>query len=128
MCVFSLVLAYVNVYTFMCICMFLYVYVFAKGVHICVTVNMCRQGVGVSCVLVCRRSRMLSRLQLGPNCNSPCPVQKTGASHLQAKWLYPGDANLHRGQQQHEQQGDETGYRHAHRAWLSIRTGSTWYF
>ena len=36
-----------------------------QGVHICVTVSMCRRGVGVSCVLVCRRPWMLSRLQLG---------------------------------------------------------------
>ena len=30
MCVFSLVLAYVSGYIFVCICMFLYVYVFTK--------------------------------------------------------------------------------------------------
>ena len=56
-------------------------------------------------------------------------MQKTArASHLQAKWPYPEDINLHLGQQQHEQQGDEMGYRQAHPAWLSIRTGSTRYF
>ena len=33
--------------------------------YICVTVSMCRQGVGVSRVLVCRKPWMLSRLQLG---------------------------------------------------------------
>ena len=44
----------------------MYVHVCVRqGVHICVTVSMCRQGVGVSCVLVCRRPWMLSRLQLG---------------------------------------------------------------
>ena len=36
-----------------------------QRVHILVTVSMCRRGVGVSCVLVCRRPWMLSRLQLG---------------------------------------------------------------
>ena len=36
-----------------------------QGVHVCVTVSMYRQGVGVICVLVCRRPWMLSRLQLG---------------------------------------------------------------
>ena len=50
------------------------------------------------------------------------------ASHLQAKWPYPEDINLHLGQQQLEQQGDETGYWLAHHAWLSIRTGSARYF
>ena len=67
MCVFSLVLACVSGYIFVCICMFLYV--FTKG---CIFVSLsvcadreCRQGVGVSCVLVCRRPWMLSRLQLG---------------------------------------------------------------
>ena len=64
MCVFSLVLAYVSVY----ICMRIYMDVLVcvcQGVQICVTVSMCRWGVGVSCVLVCRRPWMLSRLQLG---------------------------------------------------------------
>ena len=66
MCVFSLVLAYVSgyilfyvhIYVLVCVCVH-------HGVHICVTVSMCRWGVGVSCVLVCRRPWMLSRLQLG---------------------------------------------------------------
>ena len=48
----------VHVYVLVCVCV-------CKGVYICVTVSMCRQGVGVSCVLVCRRPWMLSRLQLG---------------------------------------------------------------
>ena len=63
------------------------------------------------------------------NCDGPCPVQKTArASHLQVKWpLYPEDLNLDFDQQQQEQQGDETGYRHTCRDWLSIRTGSTRY-
>ena len=64
MCVFSLVLAYVSVY----ICVRIYMDVLVcvrQGVQICVTVSMCRWGVGVSCVLVCRRPWMLSRLQLG---------------------------------------------------------------
>ena len=73
-CVFSLVLAYVSGYIFVCICMFLYVYVSLARVwrqswspvkSVCVTVSMCRRGVGVGCVLVCRRPWMLSRLQLG---------------------------------------------------------------
>ena len=45
-------------YVLVCVCVH-------QGVHICVTVSMCRWGVGVSCVLVCRRPWMLSRLQLG---------------------------------------------------------------
>ena len=45
-------------YVLVCVCV-------RQGVQICVTVSMCRQGVGVSCVLVCRRPWMLSRLQLG---------------------------------------------------------------
>ena len=84
-----------------------------QGVHICVTVSMCRSGVGVSCVLVCRRPWMLSRLQL-----------ETAVVHVHCR----KDINLHLHQQQHEQQGDETGYRHVHPAWLSIITGSTSYF
>ena len=47
-----------DIYVLLCVCV-------CQGVHICVTVSMCRQGVGVSCVLVCRRPWMLSRLQLG---------------------------------------------------------------
>ena len=48
------------------LCAYMYVLVCVRqGVHICVTVSMCRRGVGVSCVLVCRRPWMLSRLQLG---------------------------------------------------------------
>ena len=42
-----------------CMCMCL-----PRG-HICVIVSMCRWGVGVTCVLVCRKPWMLSRLQLG---------------------------------------------------------------
>ena len=48
----------VHMYVLVCVCV-------CQGVHICVTVSMCRRGVGVSCVLVCRRPWMLSRLQLG---------------------------------------------------------------
>ena len=48
----------VHMYVLVCVCV-------RQGVHICVTVSMCRQGVGVRCVLVCRRPWMLSRLQLG---------------------------------------------------------------
>ena len=46
----------VHMYVLVCVC---------QGVHTCVTVSMCRRGVGVNCVLVCRRPWMLSRLQLG---------------------------------------------------------------
>ena len=63
-CVFSLLLAYVSGYTLFYVHMYVLVCVH-QGVHICVTVSMCRRGVGVSCVLVCRRPWMLSRLQLG---------------------------------------------------------------
>ena len=48
----------VHMYVLVCVCVH-------QGVHICVTVSMCRWGVGVSCVLVCRKPWMLSRLQLG---------------------------------------------------------------
>ena len=124
MWMFSLVLACMSVciymYVLVCVCV-------RQGVHICVTVSMCRRGMGVSCVFVCRRPWMLSRP--AGNCSGPCPAQKTArASHLQAKWPYPEDINLHLGQQQHEQQDDETGYPHGHCAWLSVRTGSTRYF
>ena len=34
------------------------------------------------------------------------------------------DVSLHLGQQQPEQQGFGAGYRHTHRPWLPIRTGS----
>ena len=47
----------VHIYFLVCVCV-------CQGVHTCVTVSMCRRGVGVSCVLVCRRPWMLSRLQL----------------------------------------------------------------
>ena len=52
------------------ICVHIYKYVLVRvcvrqGVPVCVNVSMCRWGVGVSCVLVCRRPWMLSRLQLG---------------------------------------------------------------
>ena len=49
---------FVHMYVLVCVTV-------RQGVHICVTVSMCRRGVGVSCVLVCRRPWMLSRLQLG---------------------------------------------------------------
>ena len=63
MCVFSVDLCQhihicVHMYVLVCVCV-------RQGVHICVTVSMCRWGVGVICVLVCRRPWMLSRLQLG---------------------------------------------------------------
>ena len=65
MCVFSLVLAYVSEYIFY-VHMYVLICVYVRQwVHICVAVSMCRWGVGVSCVLVCRRPWMLSRLQLG---------------------------------------------------------------
>ena len=61
MCVFSLVLAYVSVYiymcTYVCSCMCM---CSPRGAYLCHC-----QYVGVSCVFVCRRPRMLSRLQLG---------------------------------------------------------------
>ena len=54
MCVFSSVLACVSGYIFVCISNVLACVCVHQGVHICVTVSMCRQGVGVSCVLVCQ--------------------------------------------------------------------------
>ena len=66
MCVFSLVLAYVSGYILFYVHMYVLVCVcVCQRVHIRVTVGMCRWGVGVSCVLVCRRPRILSRLQPG---------------------------------------------------------------
>ena len=65
MCVFSWVLACFSIYIFVCTYYVLVCVCVCQGVHICVTVSMCRWGVGVICVLVCRRPRMLSRLQLG---------------------------------------------------------------
>ena len=53
-----------SVYTYLCAYVLVCVGV-RQGMYICVTVSMCRQEVGVSCVLVCRRPWMLSRLQLG---------------------------------------------------------------
>ena len=107
--------------------MFLYVYVFTKGC-IFVSLSVCAGGEWGSVVCLCVEGPGCSP-DLAGNCNGACPVQKTArASHLQAKWPYSEDINLHLGQQQHEQQGDETGYPHVHRAWLSIRTGSTWFF
>ena len=55
-----------SVYTYICVHMYVLLCVCVRqGVHICVTVSMCRRGVGVCCVLVCRRPWLLSRLQLG---------------------------------------------------------------
>ena len=48
----------VHMYVLVCVCVH-------QGVRICVTVSMCRRELAVSCVLVCRRPWMLSRLQLG---------------------------------------------------------------
>ena len=83
MCVFSLVSAYIHIcvhmYILVCVCV-------CQGVPICVTVSMCRWGVGVSCVLVCRRPWMLSRLQLGAAMVHVQCRKTAGASHLQAKW------------------------------------------
>ena len=101
-----------HVYVLVCVCV-------GQGVPICVTVSMCRQGSGGQlCACV---QKALDALQTpAGNCSGPCPVQKTArASHLQAKWPYPEDIKRHLGQQQHEHQGDETGYQHVHRAWLS---------
>ena len=106
---FSLVLAYVSVYIFVCICMFLYVYAFAKGC-IFVSLSVCAGGEWGSIVCLCVECPDALQTSAG-NCNGPCPVLKTAeASHLQAKWPYPEDIKRHLGQQQHEQQGDETGY------------------
>ena len=104
---------------YVCVCV-------RQGVHIPVTVSMCRQGVG-SVVCLCVE---------GPGCSPDFSWQlqwsmssaEGNKSKPQAKWPYPEDIKRHLGQQQHEQQGDETGYQHVHCAWLSIRTGSTRYF
>ena len=52
MCVFSLVLAYVSGYIFVCICMLLCVYVFAKGC-IFVSLSVCAGGEWGSAVCLC---------------------------------------------------------------------------
>ena len=51
MCVFSLVLAYVSGYIFVCIYVLVCVCV-CQGVHICVAVSMCRQSGGQLCACV----------------------------------------------------------------------------
>ena len=93
-------MAYVSGYIFVRMCMFLYVYVLAKG---CLFVRMCMflyvyvlakgclfvslsvcagRGVGVSCVLVCRRPWMLSRLQLGTAVvHAQCRKQREQATY-----------------------------------------------
>ena len=103
------------------ICVHMYVLVSVRQGCTFVSLSVCAGGSGgrlCACV-----QKALDALQTSAgNCNGPCPcpVQKTAeASHLQAKWPYPEDINLHLGQQQHEQQGDKTG---------SARTGSTRYF
>ena len=52
MCVFSLALAYVSGYIFVCICMFLYVYVSAKGC-ILVSLSVCAGGEWGTVVCLC---------------------------------------------------------------------------
>ena len=53
-----------------------------QRVHICATVSMCRRGVGVSCVLVCRKPWMLSRLLLGTAMvHVQCGKQKEQATY-----------------------------------------------
>ena len=65
----------VHMYVIVCVCVH-------QGVHICVAVSMCRQGVGVSCVLVCRRPWMFSRLQLGTAVvHVQCRKQKEQATY-----------------------------------------------
>ena len=104
MCVFNLVLAYVSLYIFVCICicicMCVYIYIYVcvcvlvcvcvrQGVHICVTVSMCRRGVVVSCVLVCRRPWMLSRLQLGTAMvHVQCSKSKPPTSRMAIHWRH----------------------------------------
>ena len=51
---------HICVYIYVCSCMCM-----CSPRGACVTVSMCRRGVGGNCVLVCRRPWMLSRLQLG---------------------------------------------------------------
>ena len=81
MCVFSLVLAYVSVYIFVCICMFLYV--FAKGC-IFVSLSVCAGGEWGSVVCLCVE---------GPGCSpdfswelqwSMASAETARASHIQA--------------------------------------------
>ena len=83
MCVFSLVLAYVSGYILFYVHMYVLVCVCVRqGEHICVTVSICRWGVGVSCVLVCRKPRMLSKLQLGTAMvHVPCRKQQEQATY-----------------------------------------------
>ena len=113
---------FVHIYVCSCMCM-----CSPRGAHLC-HCQYVQAGSG-SQLCACVQKALDALQTSAGNCNGPCPVQKTArASHLQAKWPYPEDINLHLGQQQHEQQGDETGCRQVHHAWLSVRTGSTRYF
>ena len=114
------ILICVHMYVLVCVCV-------RQGVHICVTVSMCRQGVGVSCMLVCRRPWMLSRLQLGTAMvHAQCRKQQEQATYkLNGHTLKTSSVTLASSSMS---SSDETGYRHAHHAWLLVRTGSTRYF
>ena len=102
MCVFSSVDTYLCAYVCSCVCS-------PRGTYLCHCQYVQAGSGGQLCACV---QKALDALQTSAgNCNGPCPVQKMArVSHLQAKWPYPEDVNLHLGQQQHEQQGDETGY------------------
>ena len=123
MCVFSLVLVYVSIYLFLCIMYVLVCVCVRQGVQICVTVSMCRWGVGVSCVLVCRRHWMLSRLLLGTAMvHVQCSKQQEQATYkLNGHTLKTSTFPL--ASSRAMKQAINT-----HRAWLSIRTGSTMCF
>ena len=105
MCVLSLMLAYISIYIFVCICM--YLYVFAKGC-LFVSLSVCAGGDWGS--VVCLSVE-------GPGCSPDLELQWSMSSAEndkskppKAKWPYHEDINLHLDQQQHGQQGSETGY------------------
>ena len=110
----------VHIYVLVCVCVH-------QGVHICVTVSMCRRGVGVSCVLVCRRPWMLSRLHLGTAVvRAQCRKQQEQATNkLNGQTLKTSTFTLASSSMSSRamKQAIDT-----HHAWLSIRPGSTMYF
>ena len=103
----------VHMYVLVCVCVH-------QGVRICVTVSMCRRELAVSCVLVCRRPWMLSRLQLETAMvHVQCRKQQEQAYKLNGHTLKTSAFTL---------ASSSMSSRVMKQAWLSIRTGSTWYF
>ena len=110
---------FVHIYMYVLVCVCVH-----QGVQICVTVSMCRWGVGVSCVLVCRRPWMLSRPLLGTAMvHVQCSKQQEQATYrLNDHTLKTSTFPLASSSMSSRAVKQAIG---THRAWLSIRTGST---